>query len=537
MFDKRMTQIAAITAQGAHYYNKGDGKAFLTWLCRQPQRTVYALNIQYDLGNLFGKKRLDQMDCTLVGGRMIKVEWGGKIFVDVFNLWLQGVKKLGEVFGLKKLDFDEHSKAYVFRDVEIIREAMLYVWRFAANLGMDNVPPTLGSLGVKLWKLWGGESVHCSDEIARDAIFGGRVELFKTCNDNMYNWLHKQGHTRDSSKLILAPEDLPSDVAYADLNSLYPSQMCKAFPGILEDTGKKLKAYGVAQVTMHVPKCEIATLPYRNDEGKIYFPYGDFTGVWTIAEIQAAERNGATIKKVHNVLSTDEAIYPYKTYMERIYKIRLGSVSKVEKYFYKLLMNTLYGRTGSTGKLGRTVMLNEHNAESGVKYGERVLTSYMMPLGDEVNWAHAAYTTAYGRLELLDHLNIVGAKKLIYCDTDSVIFDCPDKIIPFEISDKLGKMKLESWESICIPYAPKMYRLGNDYKAKGVPKDKQIEFIQNGFVNYDIPFKFREAVRFYDRGNSKQLSVWREIEKHNNANYDKKILKENRYFPCKIIDI
>jgi hypothetical protein len=51
---------------------------------------VYALNVQYDLGNLFADV-LDVLDCTLVGGRMIKAVWGkdgsAVTFVDVWNLF------------------------------------------------------------------------------------------------------------------------------------------------------------------------------------------------------------------------------------------------------------------------------------------------------------------------------------------------------------------------------------------------------------------------------------------------------------------
>lgn len=544
MFDKKVTQIAAITAEGKRYYNKGDVKDFLRWLNQQPEKYVYALNIQYDLGNLFGDE-LDSLDCTLVGGRMIKAALGDKVFVDVFNIWQMGVAALGEVFDLKKLETEDMAgdKEYVFRDVEIIREAMLYAWKFAAEMGLDEVPPTLGSLGVRLWKHWGGETIHESHEICRDAIYGGRVELFK------------QGNTYKETEIIKGVAT--GSVAYTDINSLYPFAMSKEFPGQLEDTGKELKRLGVAQVTMRVPECEIAVLPFRDERGRILYPWGKFTGVWTIPEIRAAEANGAKILKVHTAFTTDEGFYPYRDYMQRIYKIRKDSTSKAEKGFYKLLMNTLFGRTGSSGEIGRTVMQTEKNKDSGVPYGCRVLTKYKMPLGDEVNWSHTAQITSYGRLELLKYLKIVGADKMIYCDTDSVIFDCLERKFPFPTGDELGEMKIEQMCSVCrkswhpkkdkcpgsvalnfwdiaIPWAPKQYRLGDTWKAKGVPKKMQREFIETGKACYDMPFKFREAVNFYDRGNQKKLSVWREIEKHNNCNYDKKELRNNRFFPLQI---
>lgn len=531
MFDKRVTQIAAISAEGESYYNKGDVPAFLKWLQARPETYVYALNIQYDLGNLFGDE-LDKLDCTLVGGRMIRAVWGDKIFLDVYNIWFQSVKDLGNVFGLKKLETESMAsdKEYVFRDVEIIREAMLYVWNFAAQFGLEGMPATLGGLGVALWRAWGGETVPDSLDISRAARFGGRVELFKV-----------QSESRK--------------VGYCDINSLYPFAMLGEFPSQLEHTGTRPKRLGMAEVTIEVPECEIASLPYRTEEGRIIYGFGRMTGTWTLVEIRNAEENGAKLVKVHDSYSTNEGIWSYRTYMQRIYAIRLESKSPAEKELYKRLMNCLYGRTGTSGEISRTVLLSPKNKDKGPNFGERVLVKYKMPLAEEINWSHCAHITAYGRLELFKYLKTVGAEKLIYCDTDSVIFDCADGVIPFQTGSALGEMKIEAycptcknyWKSAtcsaheksnfwpqCEAYAPKMYKLGNNYKAKGVPKRLQEEFIVSGRAEYDMPFKFREAVAFYDRGNAKKLSVWRKIVKEWQTRYDKKKLDGNRFFPLQI---
>jgi hypothetical protein len=560
MFDKKVTQICAIAANGESFYNTGDVQAFLTWLRRRKERYIYALNIQYDLGNLFADV-LDDLDCTLVGNRMIKAAWGEpdtdtyKIFVDVYNIWQCSVAKLGDVFELEKLETSsmESDKAYVFRDTEIIRQAMLYAWNFAEQMGLEYVPPTMGSFGVNLWKHWNGKTIHHSHELTRQAIFGGRVELFKT-------------------------EDESGDVRYCDINSLYPSQMCKAFPGELEPTGETMLKYGIARVSVKVPKAEIMVLPFRSEEGKIYYPYGEFTGVWTIEEIRAAEARGAEILKVHECLSTDETVYPYRDYMTRIYEIRKNSKSDVEKQLFKLAMNSLFGRTGTEGKISRTIRRTIENEDQGTPFGKRVLIEYAMPLGEEVNWSHCAYITAYGRLELLKYLEAVGAKNLIYCDTDSVIFDVAGGKIPFHTGKELGEMKIEKMCSVCCKgwhsdkpcpnstalenwgsiktFAPKMYKIGKQLRAKGVPRkipcprchgdkagcahcdkgkiDGQKHYVETGSARFDQPFKFREAAVWFDRGNKKKLSVWREIEKHNNANYDKKKKVKNRFFPLRI---
>lgn len=508
-FSKQVTQIAAIKANGKKFYCDGPKqKDFLNWLEAQPERFVYALNLQYDLGNLFSKN-LDALDVTLVGGRLIKATWGKKVFVDVFNIWPMSVKKLGEAFNLEKLEFDATGKAYVFRDVEIILAAMKFAWKFCDGLGLDYCPPTLGGLCIKVWQNMGGVNCHDSTQLSRDAYYGGRVELFKRRNDS----------TR---------------VAYTDINSLYPAMMQKEFPGPLEFWEKKeLPKFGVAKVVIKMPKTEIGVLPFRAQDGRIFYGYGTITGAWTIAEINAATGRGGVVLDVLECYGTNESMKPYGVFVNEIYRRRLKATSACEKLFFKLLMNNLYGRLGTGGEIGRSVWQTEKNCLDGMPYGEKVLVNYSMPLADETNWSHAAYVTAYGRLCLLEHLEKIGAENLIYCDTDSTIFDCPGEI-PFAISDQLGAMKLESWETHVETYAPKMYKSGETYKAKGVPKHLAKQYIQTGRAEFDLPFKLRESIRFYDRTNKRELSVWRRVEKINRQSYDRKKFLKNRFYPCNL---
>lgn len=537
-FDKRVTQIAAITAPGEKYYNKGDVKKFLEWLRRRKEKFIYSLNIQYDLGNLFGDE-IDKLDVVMVGGRTIRATWGNKVFVDVFNIWPMSVKKLGKAFGLEKLDTENMAtdKEYVFRDVEIIRQAMLFAWKFVDSLGLKYLPATLGGLCIKVWQNWGGENVHDSSELSRESYYGGRVELFKSCDDT-------------------------GEIAWTDINSLYPFVMQQRFPAMLEDMGTQLTEYGIATVTMSQPKASIVTLPYRNAKERILYPWGKFKGTWTVAEIREAEANGARIEKVWQVMGCNDYIIPYSTFVNRLYNLRLESKTEAEKLFYKLLMNNLYGRLGTSGNIGRSVWQNDRNKYDGVPYGEKVLVNYNMPLSEETNWSHAAYVTAYGRIELLKYMRTIGATNLIYTDTDSTIFDCPGlsrslKALPFGTGNKLGEMKLEQrcnvcgqkfvgetckehngkpfdWWTGCETYAPKLYKANNVYKAKGVPVKHAEKFIKTGHAEFDLPFKMREAIRFFDRKNSRKLSVWRNVQKFRRESYDRKNLTDNRFFPCKV---
>lgn len=507
-FEKEITQIAAIGTK-AKFYNKGNVKEFKQWLTKQPERYVYAHNLQYDLGNLFGDE-LDELDCTLVGGRLIKAVWGNKMFVDSFNIWPMSAKKIGEKFGIEKLEFDARSEAYVYRDVEIIEAAMSFAWKLAQDFGIKECPPTLGGLCVKVWRNLGGINCHDTNPLSRQAYYGGRVELFKSQNDSPH-------------------------VCYTDINSLYPSQMLREFPAELKPWNEeRMPKYGVATVTIEIPESEVCPLPYRNSDGRILYPYGRIAGTWTICEIEAAIKRGSRILHRLDCIGTDEAIRPYATFVTELYERRLASKSEPEKLFFKLLLNNLYGRLGTAGTIGRTVWRTDDNAKEGVSYGEKVLVNYQMPLSIETNWSHAAYVTAYGRIALMEYMEKIGASRMIYCDTDSTIFDCPDKKIPFPIGDKLGEMKLESWELNCETFAPKEYKFGDKYKAKGVPVKLAETFLTQGRAEFDLPFKLRESIKFYDRNNARKLSVWRKVTKVRKGGYDKKKNVGNRYLPIRI---
>lgn len=535
-FLKKVTQIAAICRDGTKFYNRGNVQEFLTWFKRRPEKFCYFHNLQYDLGNLFAE-RLDCLDMTLVGGRLIKAVWGNKTFIDSFNMWPAALWKIGEKFKLPKLggkiienkrtgerEFVSDTRCfandrkYVLRDCSILKRAMGFAWRFAESEGIERLPATYGSLGVKLWKTWNGENTSDSSEIARAALFGGRVEIFKRRNES-------------------------DKVCITDINSLYPFCMTKDFPGICTEQ-KELTTYGIAEVTVRVPKSGLCPLPVRNDEERIIYPYGTFRGTWAIAEIRNAEKFGATICEVHRVYGTNEASKPYSDFVNTLYHRRKISENEAEREFLKFLMNSFYGRLGLSGLTSKTVYQTEKNKKSGVPFGNKVLIEYLMPLPPEVNWVHNAYITSYGRIELLNYLRLVGTESLIYCDTDSCVFDATKGDIPFPIGKELGQMKLVSWEENCEVFVPKVYRIGQQFKAKGVPKKVAQEFIEKGTAAYDLPFKLRESIRYFDerrdktgkvirKALSKKLSVWRKVSKDRKGRYDRKTERNNKFFPKK----
>lgn len=547
-FLKVVTQIAAITSGGKKFYNKGNVKEFLKWCHFTGESDVWAFNTQYDIGNLCNKAsqlNLWDFDVTMVKGRFIKGQLQGLEFFDVHNLSGAGssVGKMGLAVGLPKFGFkyspEEFStfsdfrqkeylefeaagtdkfrnKKYVFRDCEIPMRWLKFVSEQCDGMGIDKVPATLGSLCTKTFAALGNENWFeaskcdcegkCECRTTAKALTGARVELFSG------------GGT--------------GRIAYTDINSLYPHCMTLDFPATLEHL-PDLNGFGIAEVSVEVPKCRVAPLPIKDSEDRLIFPYGKFRGVWTLHEIRNAVKHGAKVGKIHWSMGSKMGKPYYRDYVFKMYSNRSASKTPAENLFWKLLMNNLYGRLAISGVISRSLNLTEENFDSGIPYGTKVLCDNQMPLPGFTNYLHAAYVLSYARILLYSYLISVPADDLIYCDTDSMIFFCRGKI-PFPVNKDLGAMKLESWGNRCIPYLPKTYRFNDTYKAKGVPKKNAKEFIEAGSTEYDLPFKLREAIRFYDADNSHKLSVWRRVEKIRAAVYDRKQISGKYFLPKKV---
>jgi len=511
-FDKKVTNIAAISDTGKRFHNRGNPKEFLKW-CHQQGGDVWAFNAQYDLGNLCNKSdvHLYDFDLTLVKGRFIKARYQGINFYDVHNLSGAGssVKTLGKAVGLEKLDsgklgFD--NKKYVFRDCEIPMRWLKFVGEKCEELGLEKIPATLGGLCTKAFKSLGNENWFDSSDESREALTGARVELFSGGGSGR--------------------------IAYVDINSLYPWAMTQNFPVCMEKL-TKLEGYGIAKVDVEVPKMRVAPLPVKDEENRLIFPIGKFSGVWTIHEIRAAVAAGAKVTKTHWIYGSKQGRPFYRDYILTMYENRMKSESPAENLFWKLLMNNLYGRLAIGGVISRSLNLTEENKGTGLPYGTKILADYEMPLPEFTNYLHAAHVLSYGRIRLADFLRKIPADDLIYCDTDSIIFFCRGNP-PFPINKALGDMKLEAWGKRCVPYLPKTYIFDKTYKAKGVPKSKAKDFILTGGAEYDLPFKLRESITFYDRDNSRKLSVWRKVEKIRAARYDRKKISGNFFLPKRV---
>lgn len=499
---KRVTQIAALTSNGDSYYSKGNVRSFIRWLRDRDERYIYAHNLQYDLGNLFAEQ-LDALNWTLIGSRLIRAEWGGKVLRDSLNMFPMRLEQLGISIGLRKLEFAPDSKEYVFRDVEILKRALEMLLKLVRAYGLEELPSTLGGLCIKLWKVMGGTNWFTDDQVYRDCYFGGRVEPFRRRAAN---------------------------VTYVDVNSLYPWAMTHEFPEEVSQQ-KDIDCLGCAEAMVKVPQMFVTPLPIRTEEHVIY-PVGKIKGIWTTTELQTAVNAGCRIDKLHWVLGSKRGQFFYRDFVQEFYKRRQETKDEGLRLFHKLLMNNLYGQLATTGDVDRTVDVKEKGCYMGQQFGKKMLVNTKVPLPEHVNVLHAAMITSIARARLFGFMRQLDETRLIYCDTDSIFYE-GSRLLP--ISGKLGDLKLEAEKKTCHVIGPKCYVLGNDYKAKGVPKHLAKEFIRHGRVSWYQPNKLRRAIKSFDKGNIHKLAVWELTGKEIATVYDRKNEHNGRFFP-KVID-
>ena len=511
---RQVTAIAARTSTGREYFSNKPVvcvETFKTWLRAQGKCTVVAFNLTYDLGSLFGDS-LEELDNALVlGSKFLEAKWGDVTFRDAFKLMPMSLATIGDSIGIKKLAFHKSAKAYVMRDVDILKKAWQGLEEFAEAHGVNKVPFTIGGLAVRIWQAMGGKNWFNNSPAAREFLIGGRVELFRS----FYR----------------------GPICYTDINSLYPYCMTLPYPTCAEEVQprKALDGFNLVIATVKVPNdCFVAPLPVHLEDGSVMFPKGEFTGGWTSVELRSAIEHGTKVLKVHSAWGSKTGECYYKPFVDKIYAERKASESPSDRLFLKLVMNNLYGKLGQQNEgdnLCRLFPMEMMKEGITRRYGDRVLIPQNYPLRAPVNYVHAAFVTSYGRVELFKYLSQLG-ERLIYCDTDSVIFT--GKTPPFPISKELGAMKLEGKHKFCRTWQPKCYQLDDSFTAKGVPTDKAEEFLTTGKTNYWTPFQLKEALRFYHRGNKKRLSDWHKVNKKMQTKYEKKTLRGDKYWPCKL---
>jgi hypothetical protein len=376
-------------------------------------------------------------------------------FRDSSALLPFALKSITENFGVdhKKGEWD-HAKTkgyskelamYCMLDCVGLHEALtkFFEWPLIAKAGGAT---TLASQAMRVFRTFLDEDLYGlndhASEFVRKSYFGGRTEIFRPLCEKgpLYEY---------------------------DVNSLYPYVMREYdFPvgnGFFVYNFQRGKL-GVYEAEVSCPdNIHIPALGVLHD-GKFIFPVGDFSGVWTSAELEYAETLGYKIKVKRGY------VWPLKKklfekFINALYEIRLTSPkNSVSDIIAKLLMNSSYGRFGmNLDKENIGFILKDGVTEYRVlKIGNKNVQLYKEPVRLKT-FSHvgiATFVTSYARIHMHRLFGSLGSD-LFYTDTDSIF-----TTRKMDHGKELGKLKFEA------EYDSAVFLLPKTYYARGIQKSK-----------------------------------------------------------------
>jgi len=324
---------------------------------------------------------------------------------------------------------------------------------------------------------------------------------------------------------------------YYDVNSLYPTAMCRPMPVgkpelINLTEGGISDFFGYVWARVRAPEnLYVGLLPIKH-QGRLLCPGGTLSGFFFSEELKFALANGYTILEIGQAWRFAKGAKTFKDLILRLNQMKVEaqlSGEPVRRSIAKLMMNSLYGRFGMHPEEGIAAFVTQgelndlieaHTIVSEKKIGELYLIEYLPKAPDGVkktgskpaktrnsrpmgtNVPLAAAVTAYSRM-IINGYKLVALKQglnLYYSDTDSLVVD---GLMPDHLVDKaeLGKLKLEHRISEGYFVAPKIYWFldadtGQPITAcKGYPGDLRKEEIMALYNGNTIHLKVERWLR------------------------------------------
>lgn len=505
--DSRGNPLVINFFDGCLHHTYTDTMKAWEWIAKQAPAHVWACNCEYDLLNLFQGWTARVLTLQYVSSGLMRatMDEADITFFDTLRHWPMSVSAMGEYIGKPKFkDYlsDKVTPKLISacqRDTEIVYDFVSQMLGRYFNLGLK-IKSTLPSMAMQYWHTFNKQDLPRlrgdTRERFRMGYYGGRVEVFKFGK-------------------------IKGPIYHYDVNSLYPFVMREnEYPDITrkekETKNPDFSKFGMAHINIEIPYHDFPGLPYRSEK-EIIFPYGKISGAYCYPEIRQALSDGAKIGKVNWAVEYERSVSPFNEYVETCYGNRLNAKTDLDKTFWKLMMNSLYGKFASKDQLLTISKDREYTIKSASRFSN-------------VIWS--AYVTAYARLVLLKYLREAGT--VYYCDTDSVF--TPNKM---ETSKDLGALKLEGVYKRSEFFGNKVYVVDQTYRARGVPRkrkdskhDPAKDFIRTGRCIFRRPARLRESRRSFAKAN-----VWYEAEKNFKAEYTKReILKDGNTRPLTLAE-
>lgn len=383
-------------------------------------------------------------------------------FVDSYWLLRDTLRNIGKSIGLEKGGVEltndgtdeEKTKAW-FRDVDL-RELVAYNEQDCVILWK-----AIDQFQMKLWQ-YGGQLQMTLASSAMN-LFRRRFLTDDIITDDGVNDDARLSYVASRVEVF---ERECKNALYFDINSSFPFSMTQPLPGNLVRGGwgkiPRSKHY-LARCDVSVPETYLPPLPKRAG-GRVFFPVGRWIGWFNNVDLDLLLQEGGTIHRIFSTY-TFEPFNELADYAQALYALRKATKDDFEKYFYKLLLNSLYGKFAESDmKTGLVI----NPSYTMMKAFDEEFTQELMPgvfiTPEQVKIPHmhvpiASHITANSRKILYEYLNLSG--NFHYADTDG--FSC-DSMFP--TGNELGDLKLEKVWKHATYQAPKLYH-GEGWEKKG----------------------------------------------------------------------
>lgn len=475
------------------------------------------------------------------------------LFIDSFNWFKKSIEQMGELLNFPKLKpLDEYGDwnkipdhvliEYCMRDVQILRTFILqfFDWWYENDLGV--LGKTMASCAFNAFRhrfMKHKILVHWHEDarrLERESYRGGRCEAF---------YIGK----------------VPGKVYRLDINSMYPFVMkTKPYPckflaymenNNIKDLFHQMKQYLViAKVLIQIDQPLIGVKRDFGEGERLIFPVGRFWAVLTSPELELVAKYGKILDVTKTAIYTkDEGVFT--EFINFFYNERLKAKAKgdqIHQEFYKLIMNSLYGKmgqksekfveVGKSDKIGvftdSTIEIDEGGKIIKTTYycfgGKKYVKSPDFEEGYETNVAIASFVTSYARCYLVGLIMKAGWENVYYCDTDSLFVNEKgyQNLLDLVSSTELGKLKLEEIGD-CEILNSKDYIFNGKVKRKGIKKGAKLIYEDDKVAVYEQDFwcKFRTLVRTADIDKGIIEKVIKKLSKE----YKKAIVEGNRVKP------
>jgi len=420
---------------------------------KKTTRTIFAHNLEYDIKflrfDIVKKAGFELKKFMINPTYLVFVDKKRDLritFIDTFNFYKTSLEKL---FPNEKVSID--FEKYDYKDLSILKKRCKVDVFLTAKLVHDLKGVSASDLSFKIFRESNVYVQKIETPLAKNSYYGGRVECY-------VNNLR-----------------IPN-INYYDFNSLYPSVMKgNIFPIKYVQTIEnpsiefvkeviKRNFFVFAEVEVNIPEdINIPPFPFKGEDNKLYFPVGKFKTVLAQPEIMLGLEKGF-IEKFYKI----EIYYAkeiFTDFVKKYYSLRQQNPGRKE--YYKLILNSLYGKFGQREHETKLIQVEETDfigdfEMEGEKYyvfnGYGFKTKVLEKR--KYNVAIASAVSSYARVKLYKMME--KAKfNVVYCDTDSIF---TTEILP--TSEKLGDLKLECSGEF-LGFRAKCYIIKDKVKFKG----------------------------------------------------------------------